>query len=159
MNIKLICVGSLKEKFFKDAIAEYSKRLIPFCNFEVVEIPECRLVKNFSDSDINLALEKEGKSIIAAIPKSSYVIALCVEGKEFNSIEFSQKLEEIRLSGKSSIVFIIGSSFGLSKFVKDNSDMRFSVSRLTLPHQLARVFLVEQIYRAFQIIIGGKYHK
>ena len=99
MNIKLICVGSLKEKFFKDAIAEYSKRLIPFCNFEVVEIPECRLVKNFSDSDINLALEKEGKSIIAAIPKSSYVIALCVEGKEFNSIEFSQKLEEIRLSG------------------------------------------------------------
>lgn len=159
MNIKLICVGTLKEKFFKDAISEYSKRLTPFCNFEIVEIPEYRLAKNFSDSDINLALEKEGKNIIAAIPKNSYVIALCVEGKEFNSVEFSEKLEEIKLKGKSSIAFIIGSSFGLSKTVKDISDLCLSVSKLTLPHQLARVFLVEQIYRAFQIIIGGKYHK
>lgn len=159
MNIKLICVGTLKEKFFKDAINEYTKRLKPFCNFEICEIPEYKLGKNFSKKDIINALENEKDKILSLIPKNTYIVSLCVEGKSLNSLELAQKIENISLNGRSSIAFIIGSSFGLSENLKRVSDLCLSMSNLTFPHQLARVILIEQIYRSFQILNGTKYHK
>lgn len=159
MNIKIICVGTIKEKFFKEAIAEYAKRLKPFCNFEVCEIPECKLRKNFSNSDIINTLDIEKNKMLSYVNKNTYTIAMCIEGKELSSIELSELVKSVTLSGKSSIAFIIGSSFGLDNDLKNSADFRLSMSKFTLPHQLARVVLVEQIYRAFQIIAGTKYHK
>lgn len=159
MNIKIICIGTLKEKFFKDAIEEYSKRLKPFCHFEICELSEHKLGKNFSSADIISALDSEKNKVLSCIPKNAYVIALCVEGKELDSVGLSKVIDSAALSGKSTIVFIIGSSFGLSEDLKVKADLCLSMSRLTFPHQLARVLLVEQIYRSFQILSGTKYHK
>lgn len=159
MNVKLICIGSLKEKFWNDAILEYKKRLMPFCNFDICEITEYKLGKNFSKADIIKSLDEECNKILSNIPKNSYVISLCIEGKSIDSEALANYIYSVGLNGISSIVFIIGSSFGLSEKVKNISDLKLSMSRLTFPHQLARVILTEQIYRSFQIIKGTKYHK
>ncbi len=159
ISINIICLGNLKEKYLKDAVSEYTKRLNAFCKLNVTEIPEYKLPQNPSASQIDICLEQESKSILGKIPKNSYIIPLCIEGKQISSTELSNKISDISLSGKSDISLIIGSSHGLSNEIKNKADFKLSMSKMTFPHQLARVMLLEQIYRAFQISSGGKYHK
>ena len=159
MNVHLIVLGKLKEKYMKDFSAEYEKRLSAYCKLTVTELEPVKLSDNPSQSEIDNALLKETKMIKDKIPKNSYIFAMCIEGKQMSSEEFSQKLQDIALSGKNSVVFIIGSSFGLSDEVKRMSDFRFSMSKMTFPHKLARIMLTEQIYRGFSISNNGKYHK
>jgi len=158
-TIKIICIGSLKENYLKDAITEYSKRLKAYCNFEIIEIPEYKIPKNPSKLTIEKALENESEKILEKINKSDYNIALCIEGKQFSSIEFSKIIDNTSINGFSTINFIIGSSFGLSKSIKEKADLKLSLSAMTFSHQITRVLLCEQIYRAFNILSGGKYHK
>ena len=158
MKITVISVGKIKEKFLSDAVCEYKKRLSRFASLEVVEIKDEKIPENASQKEIDLILEKEGAQILAKIPKNSYNIAMCIEGKELSSTEFSQKLDSIK-SVNSNITFIIGGSLGLWQKVKSVSDMALSFGKITLPHQLMRVVLLEQIYRAFKISGGETYHK
>ena len=159
MNVHLIVLGKLKEKYMKDFSAEYEKRLSAYCKMTVTELEPVKLSDNPSQSEIDNALMKETQMINAKIPKNSYVFSMCIEGKQMASEELSQKMDDIALSGKNSVVFIIGSSFGLSDEIKRISDFRFSMSKMTFPHKLARIMLTEQIYRAFSISNNGKYHK
>ena len=159
MNVYLIVLGKLKEKYMKDFSAEYEKRLSAYCKLMVTELEPVKLSDNPSQSEIDNALMKETQMINAKIPKNSYVFSMCIEGKQMASEELSQKMDDIALSGKNSVVFIIGSSFGLSDEIKRISDFRFSMSKMTFPHKLARIMLTEQIYRAFSISNNGKYHK
>ena len=149
MNISIICIGKLKEKYWQDASAEYIKRLSRFCKLSVTELPESK-----SDSK-----EEESSEILAKIPKGSYVIALDIGGKRFSSESFANKISDLALEGKSDICFIIGGSNGFDDRVRNASDLRLSFSDFTFPHQLMRVVLLEQIYRAFKINAGEKYHK
>lgn len=158
LNVKFITLGTLKEAYLRDAAAEYEKRLGAFCRFELVQLKEERLSDDPSDSEIKNALAKESEKILALIPARAYVVAMCVEGKQLTSPELAEKLEEIS-SRTSDVCFIIGSSFGLSDAVKQRADLRLSVSKLTFPHQLMRVILLETVYRAFNIQKGTKYHK
>lgn len=158
MNITLICVGKLKEKYLTDACNEYKKRLSAY-KPNIIEISPERLSDSPSESEINSALEKEGKKISEKIPKGSFVYAMCIEGKQRTSEELSAEIEKIKLSGTGNITFIIGGSFGLSDEVKKRADDRLSMSKMTFPHRLARIMLLEQIYRAVQIGLGTKYHK
>ncbi len=159
MNVTLICVGNLKEKYFKDACAEYVKRLGAFCRFNLVEINEEKISDKPSQSDIDNTLKKEGERIIAKLPKGAMVFSMCIEGTLISSEQLAGKIAEAGLNGKSELAFIIGGSWGLSEDVKRISNARISMSRMTFPHQLARVLLCEQIYRSFQINSNGKYHK
>ena len=159
LNIKIICVGKLKEKHFIAAAAEYIKRLGALCRLEVEELPESRLPANPSPAEIAAALKKEGESIALRIPPGSLTAALCVEGKELDSVRFSELLEACALRGKSRVCFLIGGSEGLSEEVKEQADLRLSMSQMTFPHHLARIMLLEQLYRAFQIREGTRYHK
>lgn len=159
MNVQLIVLGKLKEKYMKDFSSEYEKRLSAYCKLIVTELEPVKLSDNPSQSEIDNALNKETQMIMAKIPKNSYVFSMCIEGKQMSSEELSQKLDDIALSGKSSVVFIIGSSFGLSDEIKRMSDFKFSMSKMTFPHKLARIMLTEQIYRGFSISNNGKYHK
>lgn len=159
LGVTVVCVGSIGEKFYADACKEYQKRLGAFCKLNVVEIAEERLSHDPSQGEIDAALAKEGAKILAAIDKKSVVVPLCVEGKELSSEELAAKLDGWANAGRSRITLIIGGSFGLSDEVKRLGELKLSMSRMTLPHHLARVFLLEQIYRAFQINSGGKYHK
>jgi 23S rRNA (pseudouridine1915-N3)-methyltransferase len=158
LNVKLITLGTLKEAYLRDAAAEYEKRLGAFCRFELVQLKEERLSDDPSESEIKNALSKESEKILALIPARAYVVAMCVEGKQLTSPELAEKLEEIS-SRTSDVCFIIGSSFGLSDAVKQRADLRLSVSKLTFPHQLMRVILLETVYRAFNIQKGTRYHK
>lgn len=157
MQIRLITVGRLKEAWLRDAYAEYEKRLGRYCRLTLTELPEARLPDAPSDTEIAQALEAEGKSILQAA--EGFLVAMCIEGKERSSEEFAEMLSEIALRGDSTVSFVIGSSFGLSDAVKHAAQARISLSRMTFTHQIARVLLAEQIYRAFQIQTGGKYHK
>lgn len=158
LNVKLISIGSLKEQYLKDAISEYTKRLSAFCAFESVELKEYKLPDSPSQSDIKRALDDEAERITKAIPQKAYKIALCVEGKQFSSEELAKKIEDIsQISG--TICLIIGSSHGLSEELKSTCDLRLSVSKLTFPHQLMRVMMLEIIYRTLNILKGTKYHK
>lgn len=159
LNINIITVGRLKEAYLRDACAEYIKRMGAYSKVKVIELAESRLPDSPSDKEISNALENEAKSIIAAIPSGSAVIAMCIEGKMLSSEDFSARLEQFALSGKSTISLIIGSSFGLSDTIKRAADLRMSMSPMTFPHQLARVMLLEQLYRALSIQNNGKYHK
>lgn len=160
LTINIIALGKLKEQYLKDAICEYSKRLSPYCKFNIIEIAEKKLSNNPSQKEIENALAEEGKVILKyADVKSAYNISMCIEGKQLSSKELAENFNAIAISGKSIINFIIGSSFGLSEDVKINSDFKLSMSKMTFPHQLARVMLSEQIYRAFQILNNSKYHK
>lgn len=158
-TIKIICIGNLKENYLKDAITEYSKRLKAYCDLKIIEIPEYKISKNPSKLTIEKALENESEKIFEKINKTDYNIALCIEGNQFSSIDFSKIFETTSLNGYNTINFIIGSSFGLSKSIKEKADLKLSLSAMTFSHQIARVLLCEQIYRAFNILSGGKYHK
>ena len=159
INIHFIVLGRLKEKYMKDFSAEYEKRLSGYCKLTVTELEPVKLSDNPSQSEIQNALNKETQLIKAKIPKNSYVFSMCIEGKQMSSEELSKKLEDIALTGKNNITFIIGSSFGLSDEIKQLSDYKFSMSKMTFPHKLARIMLTEQIYRALSITNNGKYHK
>ncbi|MBR1779238.1 MAG: 23S rRNA (pseudouridine(1915)-N(3))-methyltransferase RlmH [Clostridia bacterium] len=159
MNLKIISVGNLKEKYLKDAVLEYSKRILAYCKFEITEIPEYKLPKNPSAAMILKAMEMEGDRISEKINKTDYTIALCIEGKQFSSIDFADLIKSASLKRSGSINFIIGSSFGLSESIKQMANLKLSLSQMTFAHQVVRVLLCEQIYRAFNILSGGKYHK
>lgn len=158
IKVKLITVGTLKEDYLRSAAAEYEKRLGAFCRFELVQLKEERLSEIPSQNEIKAVLDKEAVKIIEQISSSAFCVALCVEGKQLSSEEFAEKIEAVSME-KSEICFVIGSSYGLSDVVKQRADMRLSVSKLTFPHQLMRVILLEAIYRAFNIQRGTKYHK
>ena len=159
LNVTIICLGKLKEKYLRDACDEYSNRLSAFCKLNIVELTPEKLSDNPSDKEIENALGAEAKKITEKIPKGSYICSLCIEGKQISSEELSAEIESVGVAGTSSIVFIIGSSFGLSDTIKKMSNKKLSMSKMTFPHQLARVMLLEQIYRAVQISAGTKYHK
>lgn len=159
ININFIVLGKLKEKYMKDFSAEYEKRLSGYCKLTVTELEPVKLTDNPSGQEIKNALTKETQMIKAKIPKNSFVFSMCIEGKQMSSEEFSKKLEDIALTGKNNITFIIGSSFGLSDEIKQMSDYKFSMSKMTFPHKLARIMLIEQVYRALSITNNAKYHK
>ncbi len=158
IKCKIIALGSLKEKFFKEACAEYQKRLSRFCDLEICEIEPVRLPDTPSTGEIENALKKEADQIIKKIPQNAKVIALCVEGKEMPSEKLAAQIDEISAIGQG-ICFIIGSSYGLSNEVKKMADLRLSLSQMTFPHKLFRVMLLEQLYRGFMINQGSQYHK
>ena len=157
MQIHLITVGRLKEQWLRDAYAEYEKRLSRYCRLTLTELPEARLSESPADAEIAAALSQEGKAILNAC--RGKIIAMCIEGKLRSSEEFAAMLDQTALSGDSTVSFVIGSSFGLAPEVKNRADLRFSMSPMTFTHQIARVLLMEQLYRACQISTGGKYHK
>ncbi len=158
--VNIICVGKLKESYWREACEEYAKRLGGYCRFGVVELAEARLGQKPSQNEIKAALSAEAGAMKPYLSqKGAYNIALCVEAPQISSEELAEKIERTAVSGSSVINFIIGSSFGLDEEIKKSADMRLGLSKMTLPHQLARVVLHEQIYRAFSILGGGKYHK
>lgn len=159
MNITILAPGHVKESYFAAGIAEYQKRLGAYCRLNIVELPEVRLPEQPGQKEIEKALEKEALSFAAAMPQRCYTVALCIEGRQLSSAAFSEKLHQIMLDGQSHIVFLIGSSYGLSPALKASCDFRLSFSEMTFPHTMMRLILTEQLYRAFQIAGGGKYHK
>lgn len=159
VHINIICVGKIKETFFKSAIAEYSKRLSRFCSLKITELPDEKIPENSNFNIENIIKNKEGANIIAHLSKDSYIIALDLKGKQYNSIDFSKKLNSIYSNLNSNITFIIGGSLGLSPDVLAASNELISFSQMTFPHQLIRMFLLEQVYRAFKIINNETYHK
>ncbi|KYA86276.1 23S rRNA (pseudouridine(1915)-N(3))-methyltransferase RlmH [Streptococcus pneumoniae] len=159
MKIKVVTVGKLKEKYLKDGIAEYSKRISRFAKFEMIELSDEKTPDKASESENQKILEIEGQRILSKIADRDFVIVLAIEGKTFFSEEFSKQLEETSIKGFSTLTFIIGGSLGLSSSVKNRANFSVSFGRLTLPHQLMRLVLVEQIYRAFTIQQGFPYHK
>lgn len=160
LKINIICIGKIKEKYFTDAINEYAKRLSAFCKFSIVELSEERIKNNSPNaSEIQEVIIAEGKRILQKISVTDYVVSMCIEGKLITSEELSKMLDNTALSGKSTIDFIIGGSYGLSDEVKSRSNFKLSMSKMTFPHQMARMILSEQIYRAFEISTNGKYHK
>lgn len=159
MKIKLITVGKLKEKYLKDGIAEYQKRLSRFCLFEMIELVDEKTPDKASDAEKQKIMEKEAERILKKIGQRDYVIALAIEGKQFPSEDFSKTLTNVTLNGISDITFIIGGSLGLDPEIKNRANLLMSFGLLTLPHQLMRLVLIEQIYRAFMIQEGSPYHK
>ncbi len=158
-DITLITMGKLKEKFYISAAQEYTKRLSGYCHFTLVELPESRLPENPSPAEIAAGLEKEAETILARIPKSGWFCVFTPEGKELSSEKFAEKMKDVKLSGKSSAIFLIGSSFGMAPKVKERADFRLSMGPMTFPHHLARIMVLEQLYRAEAIQAGSKYHK
>ena len=159
-NIDLICVGKLNAKYFAEGVAEYQKRLAAFASFRIVELPEEKIEeKKASDAVVKKALDKEGKAILASARKGAAIVAMCIEGKQISSDELAQFLADRANSGAGDVAFVIGSSHGLSEEVKRAAALKFSMGRITMPHQLARLVLTEQIYRACTINAGMKYHK
>ena len=158
-EITLITMGKLKEKFYISAAAEYEKRLKGYCQFKLLELPEVRLPDNPSPAEISAGLDKEAESIFTKIPKGAWFCVLTPEGKMLSSEALADKLKDVKVSGKSSVCFLIGSSFGMAQKVKDRADFKLSMSPMTFPHHLARIMVLEQIYRAESIQSGSKYHK
>ena len=158
VHLTLITVGTLKESYLKDAVAEYKKRLLQYARVEEINIKEEAIYNEDDRAEIERALTSEGEKILSAVPKDSAVIALCVEGKELDSPALSEKIREMQ-NEKGKITLIIGSSHGLAPEVKSRADLRLSVSKLTFPHQLMRPILLEALYRSFTIIAGKRYHK
>lgn len=158
-EITLITVGKLKEKFYITAAQEYEKRLKGYCKFQILELPECKLPDSPSAAEIAAGLEKEAEQILSRIPKGAWFCVLTPEGKLLSSEDLAQKMSQVKMSGKSSACFLIGSSFGIAGKVKEKADFRLSMSPMTFPHHLARVMVLEQLYRAEAIQAGSKYHK
>ncbi|MBR6548200.1 MAG: 23S rRNA (pseudouridine(1915)-N(3))-methyltransferase RlmH [Clostridia bacterium] len=158
-TITILCIGKLKEAYWRDAMAEYTKRLSGFCKFNVVELDETKASDHPSEKEIATVIEKEGDRILAKIPTNALVIALCIEGKSWSSEELASYIATQSVNGVSHIVFLIGGSYGLSPRVKQQAQIKLSFSKMTFPHQLFRVLLTEQIYRAFQINNQSPYHK
>lgn len=158
-DITLIAMGKLKEKFYLSAAEEYEKRMKGYCQFRLVELPEVRLPDEPSPAEISAALEKEADAILAKIPKGAWFCVLTPEGKMLSSEELAEKIKMVKVSGKSSACFLIGSSFGMASRLKQMADFKLSMSPMTFPHHLARVMVLEQLYRAEAIQAGSKYHK
>lgn len=156
LGVEIICVGKLKEKFFSAAADEYAKRLSAYCKLTITELPETA-AKN--EAEVLRALSIEGERILSKIGSGAYIIAMCVEGKGLSSEELSRKISDLKVSGKSKLVIIIGGSNGIDERVKEKADLRLSMSKMTFPHHLARVMVLEQVYRAFKIEEGSDYHK
>ncbi len=157
-NINIICIGKIKESYLREACGEYTKRLSPYCSIKVIELDECR-PRGGHSADIEWVIKHEGESILSRIPPSSYTIGMFIDGKQLDSVSLAEKLAKTAANRSSTINFIIGGSNGLSDDVRKACDETLSVSRMTFPHQLFRVMLLEQVYRAFNIIGGGRYHK
>ena len=158
-SITLICMGKLKERFYTEAAAEYAKRLKAYCDFQLIELPECRLPEDPNDAQIAQGLQKEAELIRAKLPKGCFFCVLTPEGTQLSSPALAEKLRQIKLRGISSACFLIGSSFGLDKSIKREADFQLSMSKMTFPHHLARIMVLEQLYRAESIQAGAKYHK
>ena len=158
MNINVICVGKIKENYFTDAITEYSKRLSRFVKLNIIEVADEKIPDNASAKEMEIVKKKEGERILSKLPANSFAVTLCVEGKELSSTELAAKISDISMTS-SNITFIIGGSLGLSDDAKSASQLRLSFGRITLPHQLIRVVLLEQLYRAFKINNNETYHK
>ena len=158
-KVTIICTGKLKEKFYLDAAAEYAKRLSRFCTLTILELPEERLPESPSPAQIEAALAREADAVRAKLPAGCLLIAMCVEGQERSSEALARYLAEAAARGAGHIVFLIGSSYGMHPSLKQQADLRLSMSTMTFPHHLLRVMLLEQIYRAYQINAGSKYHK
>lgn len=159
MKIKIIAVGKLKEKYLKQGIAEYQKRLGAYCKFEMIEVADEKAPETLSDAEMILVKQKEGERILAKVGEQDYVYALAIKGDEITSESFSESIEKMSIQGKSNFTFIIGGSLGLSEEVLHRSNRQISFGRLTYPHQLMRLILVEQIYRCFRIMKNEPYHK
>ena len=159
MNITIVCVGKIKEKFYTMAVEEYVKRLSRYCQLKIVELKDEKTPDGASDNVVEGIKDKEGARILEAIKDNSYVIALAIEGKQLDSVELSKKMDQLMLEGNSNVVFVIGGSLGLSKQVLARADYKLSFSKMTFPHQLMRVILLEQVYRGFRISNNEPYHK
>ena len=158
-TITLLTMGKLKEKFYLSAAEEYAKRLKGYCEFQLLELPEYRLPENPSQAEIAAGLEKEADLILSKLPKNAWFCVFTPEGKTISSEDFAQKLKDVKLCGKSSACFLIGSSFGISPRIKALADFKLSMGPMTFPHHLARIMVLEQLYRAEAIQAGSKYHK
>ncbi len=159
MNITILCVGQIKEKYFRDAIAEYQKRLSRYCKLQIIEVADEKTKENASEAENDLIRKKEGDRILKHIKDSDYCITLEIDGKMLTSEGLSKEIDRLGLAGKSSLVFVIGGSIGLDTAVLKRSDYALSFSKMTFPHQLMRVILLEQIYRSYRIMRGEPYHK
>lgn len=159
MKITIVCVGKIKEKFYRDALAEYSKRLSRYCSLAITEVADEKTKEQATDTECAIVKDREGERILKAIREDGYVIALAIDGKNLDSVELSEKIEQLALTGKSNVYFVIGGSLGLSDAVMKRADYKLSFSRMTFPHQLMRVILLEQIYRSYRIINHEPYHK
>jgi len=159
LKVQIICCGKMREKYLISAFDEYKKRLAGYCKFECLELPEEKLPSDPSQKEIEKALQKEAAEIQKNIPNGFLKVAMCVEGKQLSSEKFASMFNEAAISGKPGLCFIIGSSYGMDESVKKDADVRLSMSEMTFPHHLARVMMAEQIYRAFKILEGSKYHK
>ena len=159
MKITIVCVGKIKEKFYRDALAEYTKRLSRYCSLTITEVADEKTKEQASETECAIIKDREGERILKSIRDDGYVIALAIDGKNLDSVELSEKIDKLGLSGKSNVYFVIGGSLGLSDAVMKRADYKLSFSRMTFPHQLMRVILSEQIYRAFRIMNHEPYHK
>ncbi len=159
MKITIVCVGKIKEKFYRDALAEYTKRLSRYCSLSITEVADEKTKEQASDVECAIIKDREGERILKSIREDGYVIALAIDGKNLDSVELSKKIENLALTGKSNLYFVIGGSLGLSDEVMNRADYKLSFSRMTFPHQLMRVILLEQIYRSYRIINHEPYHK
>ncbi len=159
LHINIVCIGKIKEKFFQDALTEYSKRLSKYSLLNIIELSDEKIPNNATEKELLIIKDKEAKNILKHLKKDSYIISLDLKGKQFTSEEFSKKIQNISLNYSNSITFIIGGSTGLSTKVLDVSNELISFSKMTFPHQLFRVFLLEQIFRAFKITNNETYHK
>ncbi len=159
MKITIVCVGKIKEKFYRDALAEYTKRLSRYCSLTITEVADEKTKEQASETECAIIKDREGERILKSIRDDGYVIALAIDGKNLDSVELSEKIDKLGLSGKSNVYFVIGGSLGLSDAVMKRADYKLSFSRMTFPHQLMRVILLEQIYRSYRIINHEPYHK
>lgn len=159
MKITILSVGKIKEKYLKDAIGEYSKRLSAYCTLQLIEVPDEKAPENLSDKDMELIKEKEGRRLLEKLKDSQHLIVLDIKGKQHTSEAFSKQIETLQIQGKSDLAFIIGGSLGLSKEVLDRANDKLSFSKMTFPHQLMKVILLEQVYRAYRIMRNEPYHK
>ncbi len=159
MRIRIVCIGKLKERYWTDAVSEYSKRLSKYCDLEIIQLKEVRLADKASAADEQNVIFEEGQSILKNIKEGSYVITLEIKGKELSSEELADKMDRLAIEGKSDITFVIGGSLGLSREVSSRADFKLSFSKMTFPHQMMRTVLLEQIYRSFKIIRNETYHK
>lgn len=159
MNINIIAVGKIKEKYIQEGIKEFSKRLSRYCNLKIIEVDDEKAPENLSEKEMEVVKQKEGQKILSKIPQNSFIISLEIQGREISSEDLSKKMEDVMVSGINDITFIIGGSLGLSDEVRGRSDFKLSFSKMTFPHQLMRLILLEQVYRAWRIMKNEPYHK
>ena len=159
MKITILCVGKVKEKFYRDGIAEFTKRLSRYCKLDIIEVPDEKTTEDASETEIRIIKEKEGERLLKNIKEDAYVICLCIDGKQLSSEALSEKIEKLGIQGTSHIYFVIGGSLGLADEVVKRADFKLSFSPMTFPHQLMRVILLEQVYRSYRIINHEPYHK